>query len=258
MIKRFDGKVTLVTGGGGSLGEAMVLRFAQEGANIAIGDINKEKITRVKAKVEALGRKALAMKCDVSKADEVEAIVERVIREFEKIDILVNNAGINIPHPLWEFPEDDWDKLINVNLKSTYLMCKTVVSYMMERKYGKIINISSKSGGKTGSLWASGYCASKAGVVGFTQSVALDLAPYNINVNAVCPGVIFTPLWDSIASIYAQKNNIPVGKVKEYYISKIPLGRPQTSESIAKVVAFLASEDAADITGQAISVTGGQ
>ena len=185
-------------------------------------------------------------------------MAETVSATLGGIDIVVNNAGINISHPLTEFPEDDWDRLMDVNLKSMFLVCKYVAPYMMQAGGGKIINMSSKSGGKYGSVNAVGYASSKAGVVGLTKSLALELAPRNINVNAVCPGFVYTPMWEQQAPRYAAKHGLSVPEMKDYYVSKIPLGRPQTEASVAGVVAFLASQESADMTGEVLFVTGGQ
>jgi NAD(P)-dependent dehydrogenase (short-subunit alcohol dehydrogenase family) len=185
-------------------------------------------------------------------------MLDKVAASLGGIDTVVNNAGINISHPLTEFPEDDWDRLMEVNLKSMFLVCKYAAPHMIRAGGGKIVNMSSKSGGKHGSVNAVGYASSKAGVVGLTKSLALELAPRNINVNAVCPGFVYTPMWEKQAPRYAAKHGLSVHAMKDYYISKIPLGRPQTEDSVAGVVAFLASRESADITGEVISVTGGQ
>ncbi len=254
----FDGKVVLVTGGGRGLGRAIVERFAREGAAVSFCDVNQDDLQEVRSSLETEGRSVSPCTCDVTDTRQVEEMVGDVIGMHGRIDVLVNNAGINRPHYLWEFPEEDWDRIMEVNLKSVFLLCRAVAPHMIERRFGKIINMSSKSGGKTGSVSASGYTASKAGIIGFTRSIALELAPYNINVNAVCPGIVFTPMWDQFSERYAEKNKIPVRDLHRHYVSRIPLGREQTPESIAGVVAFLASEEAADITGEPVFVTGGQ
>lgn len=254
----FGGRVVLVTGGGRGLGRAIVERFAREGATVAFCDLNEKNLQEVRKSLKDEGKNVTPFTCDVTKQAQIEEMVENVVQGFGKIDVLVNNAGINRPHYLWEFPEEDWDRIMEVNLKSVFLMCRAVAPHMMERRSGKIINMSSKSGGKAGSVTASGYTASKAGIVGFTRSIALELAPFNINVNAVSPGIVFTGMWDEFGELYAQKNNIPLQELHHHYESKIPLGRAQTPESIAGVVTFLASDDASDIAGEQIFITGGQ
>lgn len=255
---RFRDKVAIVTGGGSGLGIAIAMHFAKEGANLAIVDVNEVNMKKVLNKREFSTKKHMTIQCDVSQSDLVRKMVEDVVKEYGKIDIVVNNAGINISHPLVEFPVEAWDKVLDVNLKSMFLVCKYTAPHMIKARQGKIINMSSKSGGRDGSLNAVAYTASKAGVIGLTKTVALELAPYNINVNAVCPGFIYTPMWEKSAVQYAAKSDISVDELQEFYISKIPLRRAQTEESIAKVVLFLASEDSIDITGQALFVTGGQ
>jgi len=145
-----------------------------------------------------------------------------------------------------------------VNLKSMFLCSKAVAPTMMKQRYGKIVNLSSKSG-KHGGLWLTAYCASKFGVIGFTQSLAMDLAPYGVNVNAICPGTVYTPLWDNVlAEAYARKLDMPVDQVRDYYTAKIPLGREVRLDEIGNVVVFLCSDASSYMTGQAINITGGQ
>jgi len=258
IMRKFDGKVALVTGSGSGLGKAIAVLFAREGARVALVDVNEENLSRVLHISEFSDAEHLSIPCDVSKSESVRKMVEEVVETFGCIDIVVNNAGINISHTLQEFPVDDWDRILEVNLKSMFLVCKYAAPIMIGAEQGKIINMSSKSGGRDGSVNAVGYASSKAGVVGLTKSLALELAPHNINVNAVCPGFVYTPMWEKTAPQYAAKHGLSVEELKTYYTSKIPLGRPQTEESIAGVVAFLASEDATDITGEILFVTGGQ
>jgi len=254
---RFKDKIALITGAGQGLGEGIALKLASEGADVVINDVNETKGKEVVKKIEDLGRKAIFVKADISNGQEVKVMAREALNTFGRVDILVNNAGIVRAYPTWEFPEEEWDLVININLKGTFLVCKALVPQMIERRQGKIINISSKSG-KKGGIWMSAYASSKSGVIGFTQSLALELAPFGINVNAVCPGVIFTPLWDQLDEVYSKKLGIPKEKVRSHYVEKIPLGRPQTVEDIANVVVFLASDEASFMTGQAINVTGGQ
>jgi sorbitol-6-phosphate 2-dehydrogenase len=185
-------------------------------------------------------------------------MVDQAWQEFGAIHILVNNAGIAFPAFITELREETWDRTMRVNLKSMYLCSKAIAPIMMEQGYGKIINMSSKSG-KKGGLWLTAYCASKFGVIGFTQSLAMDLAPYGINVNAICPGTVYTPLWDNVLKdAYARKLNIDPEGVRDYYGAKIPLGREVTLEEIGNVVVFLCSDESSYMTGQAINITGGQ
>lgn len=257
MRKSFEKKVAIITAGGQGIGRGIALKFSEEGASVAIADINIETAKSVVKEIEEREGNGLAIKADVSSSDDVKRIIDTTMERFGKIDILVNNAGINRPAFILDVSEEDWDLTMKVNLKSVFLCCKAVVPYMIKQKKGKIINISSISG-KKGGTWLSPYCASKFGVIGFTQSIARELAPFNINVNSVCPGIVFTPLWDKLAEVFSKKLNLPADKVKEYYVNRIPLKRPATENDIANVVLFLCSDEASYMTGQAINVTGGE
>jgi sorbitol-6-phosphate 2-dehydrogenase len=185
-------------------------------------------------------------------------MVDQAVGQFGNVDILVNNAGIVQPAFITDLTEENWDRTMRVNLKSMFLCSKAVAPIMMEQQFGKIVNVSSRSG-KRGGLWLTAYCASKFGTIGFTQSLAMDLAPYGINVNAICPGPVYTPLWDNVLKeAYAKKQNLDVEEVKDYYISKVPLGREVTLEEIGNIVVFLCSDESNYMTGQAINITGGQ
>jgi len=260
-MQRLKNKIALVTGAGQGIGRAIALRFAKEGAALIVNDINidtAQKVVEEIKKFSGPGCRAFAIAADVSKSTEVEEMKKRVEERFgPRLDILVNNAGIAKILPFTETTEEIWDKILNVNLKGTFLCCRAFVPWMIEHRYGKIINMSSKSG-KSANAWFTAYCTSKFAVIGFTQALALDLAPYGINVNAICPGIVFTPHWDDLEKQYARKRNMPVEKVREYLVGKIPLGRAQTPEDVAAVACFLASDEAGYMTGQAINVTGGQ
>jgi len=257
MHQRLRGKIVLVTGAAQGIGRAISLRFAQEGADIVINDLRKKELEILQKEIQNLGRKSLIAIADVSQRQEVENMRHLVKQELGRLDILVNNAAIARIIPFWEMTEEIWDRILDINLKGTFLCCWAFVPMMIERRSGKIINISSKSG-KVGSSAFAAYCASKFGVIGLTQSLALDLAPYGITVNAICPGIVFTPHWEELKIEYARKKGIRPVEVKAYLESKIPLGRAQTPEEVAAVAAFLASSEADGMTGQAINVTGGQ
>lgn len=193
----------------------------------------------------------------MTKNQEVNVMVDRVIEEFGKIDILVNNAGIVSRVLVKDMPEDTWDKVMDVNLKGVFLCSKAVLPNMIKQKSGKIINISSIAG-KTGGAGMAHYCASKFGVIGFTKSLALELAKYDINVNAICPGIIETYMWtDVLTPSHANWEHISNEEAWKEVIELIPLSRPQTPSDIGNMVIFLASEDAKNVTGQAINVCGG-
>ena len=255
---KFSGKAAFVTGAGQGIGEGLALRFAQEGCDVAVIDVAEENARRAAKKIEEIGRKALAIKADVTNSADVNEAVKKTIERFGKIDICINCAGILKSYFIAEFPEEDWRRIIDVNLTGYFLVMKAVSKEMVKRNYGKIINIGSKSG-KKGGLWNSAYCASKFGIVGLTQSTALDLAPHKINVNAICPGnVLSSPLWDKLDKEYAKKYGISPEEVRKKYVEQVPLGRECKIEDIANVAVFLASDESSYMTGQAINVTGGQ
>ncbi len=255
---RLEGKVAMVTGAGQGIGRGIALSLAQEGAHVVVNDIVWDTAQATAEEVKRLGRRSLAVQADVSQSTQVRELVDRALEEFGAVHILINNAGIAVPAFITELSEETWDRTLRINLKSMFVCSKAVAPLMMEQGYGKIVNLSSKSG-KKGGLWLTAYCASKFGVIGFTQSLALDLAPYGINVNAICPGTVYTPLWDNVLKdAYARKLNIDPEEVRDYYSSKIPLGREVTMQEIGNVVVFLCSDESSYMTGQAINITGGQ
>lgn len=257
MREDFQNKVAIVTGAGRGIGKGIALRLAKEGCNVAVSDIDFNTAKETASEIEKIGRKSLAIKTDVTRKNEVDEMIDKTHKEFNTIDILINNAGITLPGFITDLTENDWDKTFNINVKSMFFTSQAVAPIMMKQKSGKIINMSSKSG-KTGGLWLTAYCASKFAVIGFTQSLALDLASYGINVNAICPGIIFTPQWEYLTKKYAQKLKMSEEKVRSYYVGKIPLGRDGTAEDVANIVVFLCSNEANYMTGQAINITGGQ
>jgi NAD(P)-dependent dehydrogenase (short-subunit alcohol dehydrogenase family) len=260
---RLEGKVGIITGGASGIGRGIALCLAHEGANVVIPELDLEGAQKVANEAKSTGRKALAVKTDVTRRPDVEAMVAQSLDTFGQIDILVNNAGIfgkRAGMPFLNNEEEDWDQVLAVNIKSHFIICKAIAPRMMERRYGKIINIASIAG-KMGSQSSPPYTVSKAGVISFTQVLAKDLAPYDINVNAICPGLLWTPLWEGLGAA-ARANPRFAGmtprqifeqRVKEW----VPMGREQTPEDIGHLAVFLASEEAKNITGQAINVDGG-
>ena len=250
-------KIALVTGASKGIGRAIAIAFAKEGANVVVNYFKSEDDANdVVKEINALGRAAVPVRADVSKIDEVKAMVKRTIDQFGRIDMLVNNAGVSTMGPLVDLTERDWDYNMDVNAKGVFLCCQAVARHMIGQRYGKIINISSAAG-KTGARFLSHYCASKFAVIGLTQSLALELAPYGINVNAVCPGYVETDMQSRELVWEAKLRGISSEEVKRGYLGSVPLGRLGKSEDVAKVVVFLASAQSDYMTGQAINVTGG-
>lgn len=240
-----SGKVALVTGAAQGIGKTIALCLAKDGADMVISDLNLEGAETTANEIQKLGRRALAVKTDVSKAVDVEEMVQKVIDKFGQIDILVNNAGVTRDTLLMRMKEADWDFVLNINLKGTFNCTKEVIRWMMKQKKGKIVNVSSVVG-VMGNVGQANYAASKAGVIGFTKTVAREVAPRGINVNAVAPGFIDTEMTKVIPD-----------KAKQMLLSQIPLGKLGMPEDVANVVRFLASEEANYITGQTIHVNGG-
>ncbi|NSW76882.1 MAG: glucose 1-dehydrogenase [Candidatus Atribacteria bacterium] len=251
-------KIAIVTGAASGIGKGIAIRFAEEGAHVACCDLNEEGVRVTAQEIEKLGRESLGIKVDVTKSRDVAEMAKVVFERWGRIDILVNSAGIIKAHFITEVPEETWDAILSVNLKGVFLCIREVAKYMVAQKSGKIISISSKSG-KRGGLWLGAYSASKFGIIGLTQSVAMDLAPFGINVNAICPGNVFsTPMWDLLDKEYSRKLGVPPEQVRKIYVEKVPLGRECTVEDVANVAVFLASSYSDYMTGQAINVTGGQ
>jgi len=242
---KLDGKVALVTGGAQGIGKAIALRLAREGAQVTVSDINLEKAQETCREVESLGTKALAVGGSVADAKAAEAMVEKTVEAFGGLDILVNNAGITRDGVLLRMKEEDWDLVLSVNLKGAYHCTKAALRTLIKRKGGKIINIASVTG-QMGNAGQSNYAASKAGLIGFTKSVAREYASRNIQVNAVAPGFIDTAMSQAIPQ-----------KEREMLIRAIPMERLGTAEDIAGAVLFLASPASDYITGQVLNVNGG-
>jgi 3-oxoacyl-[acyl-carrier protein] reductase len=244
-----EGKIAIVTGagrGGRGIGRGIALALANAGANIAItARTNIADAEAVADAVRETGRTALAIQCDVSDAASVESLFATVKEQLGRVDILVNNAGITRDTLLLRMSEDDWDGVLDANLKGTFLCTRAAAKLMLKQKYGRIINITSVNG-QVGSPGQANYSASKAGMIGFTKSVARELASRNITVNAVAPGFIDTQMTDFVS-----------GDSREKLLEKIPLGRFGSAEDVGAAVAFLASEAASYITGQTLTVDGG-
>ncbi|WFD09068.1 3-oxoacyl-[acyl-carrier-protein] reductase [Tepidibacter hydrothermalis] len=240
------GRVALITGGSRGIGKAIATKLASLGADIAINYTSREESAlEVKKEIENMGVRCFTVKCDVSNFEDSQNMVNEVINEYGKLDILVNNAGITKDGLLMKMKEEDFDKVISVNLKGVFNCTKAVTRPMMKQKYGKIINMASVVG-VMGNAGQSNYCASKAGVIGFTKSTARELASRNITINAIAPGFIESDM-----------TNVLKDEVKAAYESSIPMKKMGKTEDVANVAAFLASDISSYVTGQTINVDGG-
>jgi len=260
---RLEGKVAVVTGGGSGIGEGIAMCMAREGADVAIPDIQEGNAEHVAREVRKLGRRALGMRCDVTRSSDVEAALDRIRTEMGQIDILVNNAGMasSPGMPFTNNSEEDWDRTYAVNLKSVFLTCKAIAPYFIARKAGRIINIASIAG-PLAALTMPPYSVAKGGVITFTRVIAKELAPHGITVNAICPGVLWTAFWQGLAKYIGDTNPAFAGMTPREVFDKrvadiIPMKREQTPEDIGWAAAFLASDQARNITGQALNVDGG-
>ena len=255
-----DGKSALVTGGGRGIGRGIVLELAKDGADIIIADIDTDNAEKTAAEIRNLARKATVVEMNITQETSVERALSTAIAEHGQINVLVNNAGVMGKHVRGEEVDlQDWDMCYEVNLKGIWIVSRAIVSHFKENGAGKIVNISSVAGRRGGTH--AYYSASKAGAISVTQSLASELGRFNINVNAVCPGLLWTDMWRQLEAIYSHDASEEVVNKRKVFDSIIkdrcPLGREQTPEDVGMVVAFLVSERARNITGQALNVDGG-
>jgi 3-oxoacyl-[acyl-carrier protein] reductase len=242
-----EGKNAIVTGGSRGIGTAICLDLAANGANVALNfRKSATEAQHVVDEIKRMGRKALAVQADVSSFEDAQRMVRQVIEEFGSLEILVNNAGINWDGVIWKMSEEQWDAVINIDLKGTFNYCRAVAPIFRDQKYGKIVNITSINGMR-GKFGQTNYSAAKAGVIGFTKALAKELGRSNVNVNAVAPGFILTEMYETVPE-----------EVKQQALAEIALGRAGKPEEVAWVVSFLCSEKSRHITGECVQVSGGQ
>ncbi|MBS7007430.1 SDR family NAD(P)-dependent oxidoreductase [Anaerostipes sp.] len=250
-------KVAVVAGGASGIGRACAEALAEQGAKVAVLDFNIEAGRDLEKKLKAKGYAVTAWKADVANKEEVMRDAEEIFAQFGKIDIWINCAGVSVIIPFLEHTEEIWDRTLDINLKGQFFCCQAAVTYMMKNNQGgSIINFSSQSGKKGTNCYAA-YCASKFGVIGLTQSVAMEFASSNIRCNAVCPGVVQTPMWDRQAKDYAKKKGIKEEEVMPRFCENIPLGRLCSFEDVTQLVLFLADQKSGYMTGQSFNLTGG-
>jgi len=255
---RFSGKVVIVTGGAGGIGAAVARCFANEGAHVVVADVRGDDAQRVALAIKNSGGSAIGTELDVRSSTDIKKVMKEAVGCLGQINIAVNCAGILSINPVEDITEELWDNIMAVNAKGTFLFCQAAAEQMIRQGTGgKIVNVSSVAG-KTGVPLYSHYCASKFAVIGITQSLALELAKHRINVNAVCPGDVETPMLEYEFNAHAQMRRISPQDVRREFLGRAPLGRFAQPEDVADVVLFLASEQSDYMTGQALNVTGGR
>jgi NAD(P)-dependent dehydrogenase (short-subunit alcohol dehydrogenase family) len=251
MSADLQGRVALITGAGSGIGLGIARVLARDGAQLVLTDLDPE---RVRTAAGELG--ATALEHDVTSWVSSRRAVEDTIERHGRVDVLVNNAGVSRSVPFHELDEAEWDRVHNVNVKGVFLTTRAAVPHMMARRSGSIISISSMVGKEAIPLFVH-YSASKFAVIGMTQGLAKEMAPYDVRVNAVCPGVVRTPLWEPLLDQLSENKGITREQAWQEFVEPIPLKRPQEPEDIGEAVAFLASDRARNMTGQGINVTGG-
>ncbi|MGI6037650.1 MAG: SDR family NAD(P)-dependent oxidoreductase [Limnochordia bacterium] len=254
---RLQDRVVLITGAGRGIGFTIAQHMAREGARLALCDLDGPTVEKAAQELASTGVETLAYTVDVTDTPAVEAMVEDIVEKWGAIDVLVNNAGIILIKPILEITDEEWDKVFQVNVRAAFACARTVGRQMVKQGRGVIINASSNSG-KTPGRFQAAYAASKFAVVGLTQALAMELGPHQIRVNAYCPGIVETDMWDYIDQKMADITGEPVGQARRDAVKQIPLGRPANEDDVAKVVVFLASDDSGYINGQSINICGGR
>ena len=250
-------RVALVTGATRGIGRGIASRLAAEGADIIINYHKNEKAAvELRDKITSIGKRALIVKADISSEVEVKRMFEEISRDFQKLDILINNAGIERLCLLADMPSDQWDEVLNTNLRGAFLCCKYAVPLLAKNGNGRIINVASDAG-KTGYKYLSAYCASKFGLIGLTQSLAAELAEHRITVNAICPGATYTDMLDWEYVELAKLQGTTAIIEQKALLDRIPLRRIASPEEIGSLIVFLSSDDGSFVTGESINISGG-
>lgn len=254
---KLEGKVAIVTGAASGMGRAIARRYAAEGANVVIADVNQEAAQKVVDEIRAEQGGALAVKVDVRDQAQVQAMVDQTVAAFGGLDILVNNAGVGKIIPFLDTTEADWNFMFDINCKGL-LWCSQAAARQMiaQGRGGKIVNLASQAG-RRGEAFVLAYCASKACVISMTQSMALALAEHKINVNGIAPGVVDTPFWDQVDKQFAALMGLPEGEPKKRAVASIPLGRIEQPDDVTGAAVFLASSESDYVTQQTLNVDGG-
>jgi NAD(P)-dependent dehydrogenase (short-subunit alcohol dehydrogenase family) len=255
LTKRFEDKTAIVTGAAQGMGQAVAARMHAEGAAVVMLDVQAEAVAGAAAALDPDGAGTLAQRCDVTSAADAEAAVVAALERFGRVDCLVNCAGVLSLAPFAELTEEQWDAAMDVNAKGVFLMMRAAVPALRASGAGSIVNVASQSG-KRGEELLAHYCASKAAVIVLTRAAALELAP-TVRVNSVCPGYVDTAMQDHAAAYVAAETGTPVPELMDEWVNEIPMGRFQRADDVAKLVVFLASDDASEITGEDVNITGG-
>jgi NAD(P)-dependent dehydrogenase (short-subunit alcohol dehydrogenase family) len=250
------GKRAVVTGAGRGIGRSIALALAQAGADVAVSARTSSEIEALAAEIEALGRRSRAIPCDVTSVEEVQHLAQTAIEGMGGIDILVNNAGNAGSHKFVNHPDELWNRMLAVNLTSIYYVTKAFVPRMIEQKSGRIINIASIAS-RVGGSYIAAYTAAKHGALGLTRALAVELLPYNITVNAICPGYVNTPMTDTSVANISARTGMPEARAREHLEKTSPQNRLMEPEEVASIAVFLAQETSRGITGQAINIDGG-
>lgn len=251
---RFEGRGVVVTGAAQGMGRAIAEAFVTEGARVVLADLNEEGVVKTAGEIGQNGN-TFAVRCDVTRADDVTSLVESAVDHLGAVDVFVNNAGTITMRQVIDLGEDEWDLVMDVNAKGVFLCTRAILPHMLERKSGSIVNIASQAGKRGYKLFAH-YCASKAAVIVFSKGVALEVAPH-VRINCVCPGIVNTEMMEREYAWEQAMTGEAKESIQKRWMSGIPMGRFQEPEHIARVAMFLASDDASEMTGQAINVTGG-
>lgn len=255
---RLRDRVAIVTGAGGVIGRVIALRLAEEGAKVVAVDIKQDAGQKTVEQIKGSGGEGMALRVDITQKSAVRDMVKRVLDSYGQIDILVNNAGMDHKQPIVEFDEEWWDRLFDLNVKALFLCTQAVLPSMMDRNYGRIVNISSMAG-KTGEPFTSAYCATKFAVNGFTQVLGIEAGAYNITANAVCPGPVDSDLiWQAARQAAEHKGITAEEYMADFFVGPTPMGRLAKPLDIANAVLFLSSEEAQFITGTTLNVSGGR
>jgi meso-butanediol dehydrogenase/(S,S)-butanediol dehydrogenase/diacetyl reductase len=250
-------QVAIVTGAGQGIGKAAALALAAAGANVVAADINEASVKETAAAIAATGRRALAIKADMGSMNDIDRMVSEAVAAWGRIDILVNNAGVTRRAYIMDLTEEDWDRIFRVNAKGVFFCLQRVAREMIPRRSGRIINTASIAGKGFAGTSNAIYAASKGAVISLTKTAAQQLARHNINVNAVCPGIVRTAMYDEMVRVMAETDGVSLEEVERRAVRSVPLQRANEPEDIAATIVFLASPGARTVTGQAFNVDGG-